>query len=110
GLVLAISFAVSWYYVVIGLVVRNPEAAQSAGFILTFPLTFASSAFVSTGTMPPWLQAFADHQPVTLTADAVRALSGLDGVRQSPWPTLAWAAGLVVVLVPLSVRLFRRAS
>lgn len=107
GVVLALSFAVTWFYVLVALAVRSPEAAQSAGFVLTFPLTFASSAFVTTATMPDWLRAFADNQPVTLTADAVRALTGVGDA--AVWPALAWAAGLLIVLVPLSVALFRRA-
>lgn len=108
ALVLLISFAFTWFYVVVALAVKSPEAAQSAGFVLTFPLTFASSAFVATDTMPGWLRAFAENQPVTLVANAVRSLTGIGDA--SPWPALAWSAGLLAVLVPVSVTLFRRAS
>ena len=108
GVVLALSFAVTWFYVLVALAVRSPEAAQSAGFVLTFPLTFASSAFVTTATMPGWLRGFAENQPVTLAADAVRALTGVGDA--AAWPALAWSAGLLIVLVPLSVALFRRAD
>ena len=107
GVVLLLSYAVTWFYVLIALAVRSPEAAQSAGFVLTFPLTFASSAFVSTETMPGWLRGFAENQPVTLTADAVRALTGVGDA--SVWPALAWAAGLLVVLAPAAALLYRRA-
>jgi ABC-2 type transport system permease protein/oleandomycin transport system permease protein len=107
GVVLLLSYAVTWFYVLIALAVRSPEAAQSAGFVLTFPLTFASSAFVSTETMPGWLRGFAESQPVTLTADAVRALTGVGDA--SVWPALAWAAGLLVVLAPAAALLYRRA-
>jgi ABC-2 type transport system permease protein len=107
GVVLALSFAVTWFYVLVALAVRSAEAAQSAGFVLTFPLTFASSAFVTTATMPDWLRGFAENQPVTLAADAVRALTGIGDA--AVWPALAWSAGLLVVLVPLCVALFRRA-
>jgi len=108
AVVLALSFAVTWFYVLVALAVRSPEAAQSAGFVLTFPLTFASSAFVTTATMPGWLRGFAENQPVTLAADAVRGLTG--GGDAAVWPALAWSAGLLIVLVPLSVALFRRAD
>ncbi len=107
GVVLLLSYAVTWFYVLIALAVRSPEAAQSAGFVLTFPLTFASSAFVSTETMPGWLRGFAENQPVTLTADAVRALTGVGDA--SVWPALAWAVGLLVVLAPAAALLYRRA-
>ncbi|HXV94141.1 MAG TPA: ABC transporter permease [Pseudonocardia sp.] len=107
GVVLLLSYAVTWFYVVVALLVRNTEAAQSAGFVLTFPLTFASSAFVTTATMPDWLRGFAENQPVTLAADAVRSLTGIGDA--AVWPAPAWAAGLLLVLVPASVALFRRA-
>ncbi len=108
GLVLLVAFAFTWFYVVVALAVKSPEAAQSAGFVLTFPLTFASSAFVATDTMPGWLRAFAENQPITLAADATRALTGIGDA--SAWPAIAWAAGLLAVLVPTAVALFRRAT
>src|SRR5205807_2399922 len=74
GLLLLTSFAFSWISATIGLAVRSVEAAQSAGFIWLFPLTFASSAFVPTQSMPSWLRAFAEHQPVSLIVNAVRGL------------------------------------
>lgn len=108
ALVLLLAYAVTWFYVVVAVAVRSPEAALSAGFVLTFPLTFASSAFVTTATMPGWLRGFAEHQPVTLVADAVRSLTGLGSA--SPWPALVWAAGLLLVLMPVAVMLFRRSG
>jgi ABC transporter DrrB family efflux protein len=105
-LVLLFSYAFTWFYVVVALAVRSPEAAQSAGFVLTFPLTFASSAFVTTATMPGWLRGFAENQPVTLVADAVRSLTGVG--EASPWPAVGWSLALLLVLVPTSVALFRR--
>ena len=60
------------------LTVRGAEAAQSAGFVVIFPLVFASSVFVPVSTMPDWLQAFAKVSPVTLTANAARTYA-LDG-------------------------------
>src|SRR5260370_23759823 len=74
GILLLTSFAFSWISATIGLAVTSVEAAQSAGFIWLFPLTLASSAFVPTESMPPWLRAFADHQPVTQIVDATRGL------------------------------------
>ena len=57
-----------------GMVASSPESAQSVGFLAIFPLTFASSAFVPTDSMPPWLQAFANINPFTIVVNAVRAL------------------------------------
>src|SRR5260370_3535441 len=74
GLILLVSFAFSWISAVIGLLVHSVEAAQSAGFIWLFPLTFASSAFLPVASMPTWLRAFAEHQPSPVFVDSVRAL------------------------------------
>ena len=62
------------------LIVRGAEAAQSAGFVILFPLVFASSVFVPVSTMPDWLQAFAEVSPVTLTANAARSYALEGGV------------------------------
>jgi ABC transporter DrrB family efflux protein len=110
------SYAFSWVMATIGLAVKNPEAAQSAVFLPAFPLVFASSVFVPTGTMPPWLQTFADHQPVTVTVDALRGLILGPGALQ-PGQTvesqvilaLAWSVAILAVFVPLAVRRYRRA-
>ncbi|HEU0317034.1 MAG TPA: ABC transporter permease [Solirubrobacteraceae bacterium] len=110
GLVLAFSYVFSWISACVGLSVRDPETAQSAGFIWVFPLTFASSAFVPTASMPDGLREFAQVNPVSLAADAVRALTIGRGDAVSPaLGTLAWLTGLLLVFVPLAVRAFRRA-
>jgi ABC transporter DrrB family efflux protein len=109
-LVLGFSYVFSWISAFVGLSVRDPETAQSAGFVWVFPLTFASSAFVPTSTMPGVVQAFADINPVTLVVDAVRALMiGQGDVVGPALGTIAWLVGLLLVFVPLSVRAFRRA-
>src|ERR1700731_1760051 len=74
AILLLTSFAFSWISATIGLLVSTVEAAQSAGFIWLFPLTFASSAFVPTAGMPDWLRTFAEHQPVSLIVNSVRGL------------------------------------
>jgi ABC-2 type transport system permease protein/oleandomycin transport system permease protein len=94
----------------VGLSVKDPETAQSAGFIWVFPLTFVSSAFVPADSMPGWLQAFAEINPITLVVDTVRALMiGVGDVSGPLLGTIAWLVGLLAVFVPLSVRAFRRA-
>jgi len=110
GLLLLFSFAFSWIGAAIGLAVRNVEAVQSAGFIWVFPLTFASSAFVPTSTMPSWLRAFANHQPVSEVIDAVRAWVLGQPVGSHGWVALAWCVGVLVVFMPLSVRVYRSAA
>lgn len=107
---LAFGYALSWIFAFVGLSVPNAETAQAAAFPIMLPLVFASSAFVSTENMPGWLQAFAEHQPVTAAVDALRAL-----VLGGPWGeevliSLAWTAGILAVFVPLSVRGYRRGA
>jgi ABC-2 type transport system permease protein len=110
ALVLAFAYVFSWISAWVGLIVRNPETAQSAGFLWVLPLTFVSSAFVPTDSMPGAIQTFADLNPVTLAVDAARALTVGYGDALSPTlGTLAWLAGLLLVFVPLAVRAFRRA-
>jgi ABC-2 type transport system permease protein/oleandomycin transport system permease protein len=109
-LVLAFAYVFSWISAFIGISVRDPETAQSVGFIWVFPLVFASSAFVPTSSMPGVLRWFADINPVTLTVDAARALTIGHGHALGPaLGMLAWMAGLLLIFVPLSVRAFRRA-
>jgi len=109
-LLLLTSFAFSWIGVVIALSMKTVEAVQSAGFIWLFPLTFASSAFVPTESMPTWLQVFADHQPVTIVVNAVRALFLDQPVGNYIWLTLAWMIGIIAVMIPLATRQYRRRS
>ncbi len=110
GLLLLISFSLSWISATIGLLVRNVEAVQSAGFVWLFPLTFASSAFVPTPSMPGVLRAFAEHQPITQVVNAVRALVLDRPVGSAGWQAVVWCVGILAVFVPLSVRLYRRTS
>ncbi len=110
ALVLAFSYVFSWISAYIGLAVRDPETAQSAGLLWVFPLTFASSAFVPASSMPGVVRTFAEINPVTLAVDAARALTiGQGDVLAPALGTLAWLAGLLAVFVPLAVRAFRRA-
>jgi ABC-2 type transport system permease protein/oleandomycin transport system permease protein len=113
-LVVLFGYAFSWVAAIIGLRASTPEAAQAAIFPIIFPLVFASSAFVQTSTMPPWLQAFANHQPVSAVINAVRDLVygpentvGVD-VTQDILVALAWIVGITVVFAPLAVRAYRR--
>lgn len=108
GMLLLTSFAFSWISATIGLIVSSVEAAQSAGFIWLFPLTFASSAFVPTKSMPTWLRTFAEHQPVSLIVNAVRGLLLNQADAATIVQALAWCIGILVVFVPVSVWAYGR--
>jgi ABC-2 type transport system permease protein/oleandomycin transport system permease protein len=110
---LGVSFAFSWISAFIGLLVRSVEAAQSGGFIWLFPLTFASSAFVPVATMPSWLRGFAQHNPVSVLADALRGLFHVNpalttgDTRWALIQSAAWIVGILLVFIPLSVIRYR---
>ena len=109
AVVAAFGFALSWIFAFVALTVRGAEAAQTAGFVVIFPLVFASSVFVPVATLPHWLQAFAKISPVTVTADAARSLA-LFGTPASLGAAAAWTGGLLAVFIPLSVWRYRRMS
>jgi ABC-2 type transport system permease protein/oleandomycin transport system permease protein len=71
---------------------------------------FASSAFVPLDTMPGWLQAFAEHQPVTAAINAVRALVLGGPTASDVVQALAWCIGIIVVFAPLAVHRYRRST
>jgi ABC-2 type transport system permease protein/oleandomycin transport system permease protein len=107
-LLLMVGYSFSWVSALIGMSVSSVEAAQSAGFIWMFPLTFVSSAFVPTDSMPAALQWFADINPITIWVNALRGLfvgAPLDG---EVWQGLLWIAGIVVAFAPLAVAKYRR--
>jgi ABC-2 type transport system permease protein/oleandomycin transport system permease protein len=93
-----------------GLAIGDEESVQAFGLIWLFPITFLSSAFVQIRTMPGWLQAFANNQPVTYVIDTMRALALGGPVEANLWKSLVWLAGIFVVFAPLAVRAYRRAS
>ncbi len=108
--VLMFAYGFSWIFATVGLWIGDPESAQAATFPVLAPLVFASSVFVPVSSMPSWLQGFATYQPVSVTADAVRALM-LGGPTLS-WllQSIAWCAGIVIVCAPLAVWLYRRTT
>jgi ABC-2 type transport system permease protein/oleandomycin transport system permease protein len=110
GILILFGFAFSWIAALIGLSVPNAEVAQSAGFIWLFPLTFASSAFVPVDSMPDGLKAFAEHQPVTYTVNAIRELwLGVDAGNAILW-SIVWSLGLLAIFAPLATLKYRRTS
>ena len=93
-----------------GLAIGDEESVQAFGLIWLFPLTFLSSAFVPISSMPGWLQAFANNQPVTYVINTMRALALGGPIEANLWKSLAWLAGIFIVFLPLAVRAYKRAS
>ena len=108
-LILFFGYAMSWIFATVGLALGDPETAQAAAFPVLAPLVFASTVFVPLETMPGWLQVWAEHQPVSVTASAVRALVLGGPTASLVWQSLAWCVGILTVFAPLAVRRYRRA-
>ena len=108
GLVLVSTLALSWALVLVAMLAANPEKVQIFGFVVLFPITFTSDAFVRTASMPGWLQAWSKANPVSLISDAMRGLMVSGPVARPLLESLAYAAGFTIVFAPLAVRAFRR--
>jgi ABC-2 type transport system permease protein len=118
GLMIAFSFAVVWIGVLLGSIVGTPEGVQGIAFVAIFPITFIASTFVPTGSLPEPLKTFAEWNPVTALAGALRHLfenpGGVPPV-DGPWSlqhpvlyTTLWIVGIVLVCAPLAVRQYQR--
>jgi ABC-2 type transport system permease protein len=109
-LLLLFSYALSWVQAVIGLSVGSTEAANSAGFIWMFPMTFVSSAFVDPATFPALLESVANANPFTIVTNAARALYNGNPVGNDAVYSLLWSLGIIVTFAGLSIRKFNRST
>lgn len=108
GILLLFTLAFSWLAAIVGIVAKSVEAVQWLTFIIIFPLTFASSAFVPTDSMTPLLKAFAEHQPITQVVNAIRALMLGTPIGSYGWHAVIWNIGILLIAIPLASWLFRR--
>jgi ABC transporter DrrB family efflux protein len=108
GMLLLFGFALAWIGITLGMAVRTPEAATGAIFVFVFPLTFASSAFVPTNTMPSWLEAFTENQPITLVINTVRAWMLGNDAGSDAWRALIWSLGLLIIFFPIALWMYKK--
>jgi ABC transporter DrrB family efflux protein len=109
GLLLLFGYAFSWIFAFIALSSSSAEGAQALGFMVIFPLTFASSAFVPPKSMPSWLEAFAEANPFSTVVDAARALFVDAPAGNDVWAAVLWCIGLIALFALMSVYKYRRA-
>jgi ABC transporter DrrB family efflux protein len=109
-MVLLIGYAFSWVFAVIGLLSSTPESANALGFMLIFPLTFSSSAFVPVDSMPDGLRQVAQVNPFTTFCDALRSLWLGTPANTDVWMSFVWCAALIAVFAPLAVRRYRKVA
>ena len=107
-LILVFSFALSWLWIIVGMLMKTPETVMTMSFVFLMPLTFASDIFVRLETMPGWLQAVVGRNPVTLLARAARGLMHGNVVMSDVWGVLLASAVITAVAVPIAMRLYYR--
>jgi ABC transporter DrrB family efflux protein len=107
-LVTAFGLTMCWPMAFIGITSRTTESVNTLGFMIILPLTFASSAFVPTSTMPGWLETFANVNPVTQVIDAARGLMLGGPVAVPLLKSVVWMAAIVAVFAPLAIARYRR--
>jgi ABC-2 type transport system permease protein len=108
GLALLFTLAISWLSAILGLIVKSLEAAQWVGFIVIFPLTFISSAFVLTDKMPGTLRVFAENQPLTQVINAFRSWLVGTPMNGADWKAVIWCVSIIIISIPLTTWLFKR--
>jgi ABC-2 type transport system permease protein len=108
GLVMVFCFALSWCWIIIGMLVRTPESVMTTSFLFLMPLTFASNIFVELSTMPGWLQEVVGRNPVTYLANASRGLMhGRPVGTDVAWVLIA-SAVITLVASPVAMRMYRK--
>ena len=108
ALVTAFGITLCWPLALIGIRAKSPESVNTGGFLLILPLTFASSVFAPPETMPGWLQAFVEVNPITQVVDAARGLMLGGPVADSVVASILWMVGITALFAPLAIRGFRR--
>ena len=108
GLVIAFGVTVSWPMAFIGISAKSPEAVNAEGLMLILPLTFASSVYAPASSMPGWLQAFVNVNPITEIVDATRALMLGGPVGEPLLAAVLWLVAITAVFAPLTILRYRR--
>lgn len=110
ALLLAFSFGLSWIWTLLGLKMRSENALMGVSMMVLFPVTFISNVFVPVDTLPTFLQAVVEVNPITFLVTAMRGLMHGFDVSGDITVVLAVTAALVAVFGPLTVRAYRRHS
>jgi ABC-2 type transport system permease protein len=108
ALLVAIGFGMGWVFIVLGLMIRTPMTVMTVGFTFLFPLVFASNIMVQPATMPGWLRAFVEVNPVSLMATAIRGLLGPGATLEQVALALSAPLALTLVLAPVTLWLYRK--
>lgn len=108
GIIMLFTIAFSWLAAIVGVIAKSVEGVQWLTFVIIFPLTFASSAFVPASSMPAGLRSFAENQPISVVIDSIRALILDQPLGNKGWLAVIWSLGIMVVAIPIASYLFKR--
>ncbi|MFF7166585.1 ABC transporter permease [Streptomyces sp. NPDC008086] len=106
----AFASSIMWVFLTLGVIMKNAQSVQAMGFLVLFPLQFGSSIFAPTTSMPGWLQAFTDYNPLSTLADAARGLMVGGPVAHDLWVTLGWSVAITAIMAPVAIHKFRTKS
>jgi oleandomycin transport system permease protein len=107
GLSVVFGSSLMWIFLVLGVTLKNAQSVQAMGFLVLFPLQFASSIFAPTQSMPGWLQTFTDYNPLSSLADAARGLMTGGPIAHDLFVTLGWSVTLTAVMAPIAIHKFK---
>jgi ABC-2 type transport system permease protein len=107
GILVLFTFSFSWLMAIVGVLAKSVEGVQWLSFVIIFPLTFASSAFVPTEGMNKFLRAFAENQPISQVIEAVRALMLNQPLGDHGFWAIFWCLIILVIAIPLATLLFK---
>ncbi|MGW0991767.1 ABC transporter permease [Streptomyces sp. NPDC002520] len=110
GLSALFASSIMWVFLTLGVIMKSAQSVQAMGFLVLFPLQFGSSIFAPTNSMPSWLRAFTDYNPLSTLADAARGLMVGGPVAHDLWVTVAWSVVITAVMAPVAVHKFRTKS
>jgi len=108
GIIVLFTLAFSWLSAIMGVIAKSVEGVQWLGFVIVFPLTFASTAFAPAEGMNRFLKIFVENQPITHIIEAIRGLMLGTPTGNHVWLSIVWCLGLLAVSVPIAAWLFRR--
>lgn len=108
ALLLLFSFCLSWVWTMIAMIVRTESAVMGVSMFILFPLAFASNIFVDPQTMPGWLQAFVEVNPVSFLVTSIRSLMAGEPDAAALAVTMAICPGFLAVFGPITMRLYNR--
>ncbi|NEA62072.1 ABC transporter permease [Streptomyces sp. SID12488] len=110
GLATLFASSIMWVFLTLGVMMKSAQSVQAMGFLVLFPLQFGSSIFAPTQSMPGWLQAFTDYNPLSTLADASRGLMVGGPVAHDLWVTIGWSVAITAVMAPVAIHKFRTKS